>query len=328
AQGRVNPTTTVGGMVINDNAGLEKEADVLGAKALQMKPKENKSRAITTSAVQKKSSTKQGFGFVDNRPEVAVQRKFQDMANKTATLELHSMSVIQMGKKKNKKAKEEPITVSRPSHTQEEIQDEMIKLWQIHAINEQDQLRADYAWNYRGIEGGWCDGWSYVLSMGGDELAEIWSEIDSLLDGGNQLNSTSKYNACALARKASLYHIMNQDPPETGIQQEKDYKAANFEVEQTPANRESWNHDEDSTLKMYVIKEEIKSLEDGQTLRLTSPIHDAAVQRIKGGYIVSETESHGVQKCEKLEEAMLILGEWREECEQKNDPFFNQTMIV
>lgn len=35
AQGRVKPTTSVNGMAVNDNAGLEKEADVMGAKALR-----------------------------------------------------------------------------------------------------------------------------------------------------------------------------------------------------------------------------------------------------------------------------------------------------
>ncbi|MDG0803425.1 DUF4157 domain-containing protein [Pectobacterium polaris] len=35
AQGRVAATTSVGGMAVNDNAGLEKEADVMGAKALR-----------------------------------------------------------------------------------------------------------------------------------------------------------------------------------------------------------------------------------------------------------------------------------------------------
>ncbi len=34
AQGRVKATTSVNGMAVNDNAGLEKEADVMGAKAL------------------------------------------------------------------------------------------------------------------------------------------------------------------------------------------------------------------------------------------------------------------------------------------------------
>ncbi|PCI96277.1 MAG: hypothetical protein COB15_10935 [Flavobacteriales bacterium] len=34
AQGRVKPTTSVNGMAVNDNAGLESEADVMGAKAL------------------------------------------------------------------------------------------------------------------------------------------------------------------------------------------------------------------------------------------------------------------------------------------------------
>lgn len=62
AQGKVKPTSSVAGMAINDNVELEKEADVMGAQALQMQPKE------------KKSSGKAGFGFVDNRPE-AIQLK-------------------------------------------------------------------------------------------------------------------------------------------------------------------------------------------------------------------------------------------------------------
>ena len=45
------------------------------------KPKENKSRAIANSVGQKKSIEKQGFGLVDNRPEVTVQRRLQDTAN-------------------------------------------------------------------------------------------------------------------------------------------------------------------------------------------------------------------------------------------------------
>ncbi|NOU50559.1 DUF4157 domain-containing protein [Pseudoalteromonas sp. JBTF-M23] len=32
-QGRVKPTTSIGGMAVNDNAGLEREADIMGAKA-------------------------------------------------------------------------------------------------------------------------------------------------------------------------------------------------------------------------------------------------------------------------------------------------------
>lgn len=41
------------------------------------KPKENKSRAVANSVGQKKSNVKQGFEFVDNRPEVIAQRKLQ-----------------------------------------------------------------------------------------------------------------------------------------------------------------------------------------------------------------------------------------------------------
>lgn len=35
AQGRVKPTTSVGGMAVNDNPGLENEATVMGNKAMQ-----------------------------------------------------------------------------------------------------------------------------------------------------------------------------------------------------------------------------------------------------------------------------------------------------
>ena len=31
--GRVSPTTSIGGVAVNDNAALEHEADVMGAKA-------------------------------------------------------------------------------------------------------------------------------------------------------------------------------------------------------------------------------------------------------------------------------------------------------
>ena len=45
------------------------------------KPKENKSRAVANFVTQKKSDVKQGFGFVDNRPEAIIQRKLQVIAN-------------------------------------------------------------------------------------------------------------------------------------------------------------------------------------------------------------------------------------------------------
>ncbi len=45
------------------------------------KPKENKSKDIANSVIQNNGSGKQGFGFVDNRPEVIAQRKLQEMAD-------------------------------------------------------------------------------------------------------------------------------------------------------------------------------------------------------------------------------------------------------
>lgn len=54
-QGRVQPTTTANGAAINDDASLEKEADVMGAKALQAKAKDGVvlgKASITSSSTQ------------------------------------------------------------------------------------------------------------------------------------------------------------------------------------------------------------------------------------------------------------------------------------
>lgn len=61
------------------------------------KPKENQSRAVANTAAQKKSNVKQGFGFVDNRPEVVAQRKLQEMTNKSPQATLIS-SLLQRNK--------------------------------------------------------------------------------------------------------------------------------------------------------------------------------------------------------------------------------------
>jgi hypothetical protein len=45
------------------------------------KTKENKSRAAANNVAQQKDNVKQGFGFVDNRPETVAQRKLQEMIN-------------------------------------------------------------------------------------------------------------------------------------------------------------------------------------------------------------------------------------------------------
>jgi hypothetical protein len=47
--------------------------------AQKEKPAENKSSAVAHSVAQKKNGGKQGFGFMDNRPEAAAQRKLQDL---------------------------------------------------------------------------------------------------------------------------------------------------------------------------------------------------------------------------------------------------------
>ena len=76
-QGRVKPTMQLKGVAINDDQELEREADLLGGKALQMISKENKSSVISIAVVEKKRYAQQGFGFVNNRPEAFSATKLQ-----------------------------------------------------------------------------------------------------------------------------------------------------------------------------------------------------------------------------------------------------------
>ncbi|TAF35814.1 MAG: DUF4157 domain-containing protein [Cytophagales bacterium] len=87
-QGRVKPTMQMKDKVnVNNDSGLEKEADVMGAKALQMKIPSNVAAHI---AIQSTSNKKKDFGLVDNLLEAVTQHK----SHKTA--EVSSSGIIQL----------------------------------------------------------------------------------------------------------------------------------------------------------------------------------------------------------------------------------------
>lgn len=81
-QGRVKPTINVNGAQVNDNVGLEKEADVMGGKALQMKQMEG----FTNESKKKSASI---FSTIEN----IVQRKPSNIS-KNHLLKLDKTGVI------------------------------------------------------------------------------------------------------------------------------------------------------------------------------------------------------------------------------------------
>ena len=109
-QGRVKPTMQMKGHVnVNDDEGLEREADVMGAKALQMKQEENTVRDVSKSVAQKKSNEKQGFGYFDNRSDAITQSRFYENANNNSSINLNltGMNVISQRKLDHDKITEE-----------------------------------------------------------------------------------------------------------------------------------------------------------------------------------------------------------------------------
>ncbi|AFY57575.1 DNA/RNA non-specific endonuclease [Rivularia sp. PCC 7116] len=95
-QGRVKPTIQMLGEVkVNDDVGLEKEADVMGATAINMKPKDNQSKSVANSVAQKKGTGLHGFGIANNRPEAIWPRKLKEMMFKTDQEKKTTQKIIQ-----------------------------------------------------------------------------------------------------------------------------------------------------------------------------------------------------------------------------------------
>lgn len=87
-QGRVQPTKNIAGVQVNDDEGLEREADLMGGRAVQAKGLMHGTRPDVVT--QKKNNGIQDFGFVDNRPKAITQRKLQvdiNSSQKVAQLE-------------------------------------------------------------------------------------------------------------------------------------------------------------------------------------------------------------------------------------------------
>jgi len=84
-EGRVKPTGSINGLPLSDSPSLEKEADVVGKKALQSNMiteksnKGDKSRAVANGVRQMENTTKQGDGVMNGRPPVlgAVMQRLQ-----------------------------------------------------------------------------------------------------------------------------------------------------------------------------------------------------------------------------------------------------------
>lgn len=81
AQGRVKPTMQMkGGVPVNDDKVLEREADMMGGRALQRAQKAVPDSKIIDNA-QKNRSEKYGFELMDDRTEAVTQRTFQEITN-------------------------------------------------------------------------------------------------------------------------------------------------------------------------------------------------------------------------------------------------------
>ncbi|WP_455671058.1 hypothetical protein [Phocaeicola faecalis] len=224
------------------------------------------------------------------------------------------------GEKKQKRATNTIEELKHYVHTQEEIQKFMVGVWLDNTTDEYDKQRAQYLEKYPIDEGGWCDGWSFLLAYEPETLLEIWEKVDKAIDGKYALNITDKYNVVNCARRASTYHIANGVPKH---KQQKDYKNALYPFE--IKDNSVWRHDSDNELEVKVIIEEVKKLNTGKTLRLTSSIHDSAIYRKdKHTFIVAETELSGIQLC-NLEMVLTILERWKSACGPKE--FFTQYLV-
>ncbi len=286
---------------------------------------------------------------MDRRPAATAQQRLQALADGSSRVsQLDSLQRLAnrgavVGQLKNGKGKQgkkggkqdQPAEPWKPEHDQTQIQNHIIAAWASdYHEGGLDEIRARYAETYRDDNGGWCDGWAYLLSKGVEGLAEMWRAIDTAISTGEDLSMTDMAEAVGLARRAVWYHVINNDPPDPSEAQYADYVDAVYHRDRESREPEFWRHEEPSPdapmieLSLKLIMAEVKGLKRDETLRMTSTTHDASVRRIKDGYIVSETELHGVQQCDSLGTVEAILGAWKEDCEKNKVAFFSQPLKV
>lgn len=101
-QGRVKPTVSVNGAAVNDNFGLEKEADVMGGKALQMRAKENSNSVNKTSFGPKGLlHSKLNVAQLKNiqAPNLVIQRAPTSINYDTSSFDMENGKIEIVGKK-------------------------------------------------------------------------------------------------------------------------------------------------------------------------------------------------------------------------------------
>lgn len=229
---------------------------------------------------------------------------------------------LSLKKKKNKKGTKTVYEHEKEFNlTQEIIQNFMIEVWKNNPVDEFDKRRAEYMEKFAKSEGGWCDGWAYCLIYKPDILLDIWEKVIKAIKGEYTLSKTDEYNISICARMASKYHVVNGElNPEQVIEAEELYSCERKDLS-------CWSHDEAIELELTDITKAIKRLNIGDTLRLTSLIHDSAVyKKDKHTYIVCETELSGIQLCEGEKTVCEIFQRWRDNC--KTGEFFTQYQIV
>ncbi|WP_082113203.1 eCIS core domain-containing protein [Kordia jejudonensis] len=115
-QGRVKPTIKKNGVAINDNVGLEKEADVMGAKALQRKAVSNETTQLQEVAQLgdtpkfnkgKKSTTKKKKPKVEKSPEEKARIAYNRMRKTHGGAKAHGKKQRARPKKRRDKYEEE-----------------------------------------------------------------------------------------------------------------------------------------------------------------------------------------------------------------------------
>ena len=224
-QGRVKPTLQMKGNVpVNDDAGLEKEADVMGAKAVQLKQTD---KNVTEQSVQTPT--------IQRAPDESIRKVTDDRMNDLVD------NVSDMLKRLMKKSKDWEQELSKKGKELGEGQVDKLTTKKKKGPSKKDQIMKIVVkrslklwWNNLSLEEK-ADAVGKTTSGVGQVMSSIVSGITGFFGRGGDDEEAEKEPATKEEIEADFTALINQDSLEAMYEVARGYRKINAEIEKVKA---------------------------------------------------------------------------------------------
>ncbi len=280
-QGRVKPTMQMKGAQINDDQGLEKEADVMGQDLLKKQWQ---------------------FQHEGNKNDESFQKLLVSKKNDSKVKQLvKSNQPAQLKKSKKQNPTTEKPGLKRPlKRISGWSQDEIQKY--LREIAPKTGPIRDFITNHADKNGGLCAGWVVLHREDPEALTQMWSDVaQKIKDNDGKGMGKSTEDAVKLYMKAQYHFAADQDNKMEGFQgpgEEVWQELGEPEDATTKSVKKSTFRVKygEITKKANEFHELLNSSKKRVFIEIYTPFHTAQIEMAEGSLVsICETEKSGVQ---------------------------------